>query len=171
MSGRFKILAVSIVAPLLIGAGPTPCLLCTQGENETRYSAPEIPLRIEITTPLNFSRIALTGRSGAQITVDPAGAHSLNGDAVPLGGYPVAGYVMLTGNPGRSVRIDIPREVTMQSSTGGQISITDMRTTLGRAPRLGASGRLEFSFGGRLDVKGDMAGRFRGRIPITAHYE
>lgn len=171
MFWRVKILAACVAAPLLIGAGPARCMLCTPGEDAAQIDAPEIPLRIEITTPLNFSRIALTGKGGAQIAIDPSGVHSLNGDAVPLGGYPVAGYVMLSGDPGRNVRIDIPREVTMLSSTGGRISITDMRSTLGPSPRLGASGKLEFSFGGRLAVQGDMAGRFRGRIPITANYE
>ncbi len=146
------------------------CMLCGTDGQQSEAKA-EIPLRIEVTAKLSFSRIALTGRSGAQILVDPQGTRQMNGDAIALGGYPVAGSVILTGEPGRSVRIDMPRNIAMLSSTGGRISIEDMRTTLGPSPRLDNSGRLDFSFGGRIAVRGNTAGRFRGRIPITANYE
>ena len=172
MIGRFAILSLALLctgAPAFVEAAP--CMLCTSDAARNGEKKPGIPLRIEVTTKLSFSRIALTGRGGAQIAVDPDGGRSLNGEAVPLGGYPAAGSVLLTGEPGRTVRVDMPREIAMLSSTGGRITIEDMRTTLGPSPRLNGAGKLEFSFGGRLSVSGNMAGRFRGRIPITANYE
>lgn len=175
MFGRFFIIALLGVGTPAFGDAARGdlkigCMLCGADEQQGKAKA-EIPLRIEVTAKLSFSRIALTGRSGAQILVDPRGARQMNGDAIALGGYPVAGSVVLTGEPGRSVRIDMPRDIAMLSSTGGRISIEDMRTTLGPSPRLDNSGRLDFSFGGRIAVRGNTAGRFRGRIPITANYE
>ncbi len=173
--GRNPIFAFALfcAAPLLGGAAAPDCLLCTpEKDAENKPEKREIPLRIEVTAKLSFSRMALTGNGGAQVAVDPeSGRRNLNGDIMGLGGYPVAGSVTLTGEPGRGVRIDMPRSIRMLSSTGGSILINDLRTTLNAAPRLDANGKLDFSFGGKLEVNGNMSGSFRGRIPITANYE
>lgn len=148
------------------------CLLCGQQDDTTQNKAETAtPLRIELASKLNFSRIALTGDGGAHIAIDPRGSSNLDGQAVQLGGYPEAGTVMLYGEPGRRIRVDMPNEIAMLSSTGGRITIQNIRTTLGPSPQLDHAGRLEFSFGGELKVSGNLAGRFRGRIPITANYE
>ncbi len=139
------------------------CHLCT-AEDDT-------PLSIDITTKLNFSRAALTGKGAGQIKIDPQSGSSMQGGIVALGGYAAAGTVMLKGTPGRSVRIDMPRTVRMTSASGGTIEIINFRTSLGPAPRLDMAGQLTFSFGGDLVVTGNLAGKFRGRIPITAQYE
>jgi len=172
MVGRFALclLYFSAGLPASAQAKEPACLLCGENNGDTGAET-EIPLRIEVVTKLSFSRIALTGRGGALVSLDPRGASDLSGDAVPLGGYPLAGSVILSGEPGRSVRVDMPADIIMRSSNGGQIEIGDIRTTLGPAPRLDNAGRLEFSFGGRLAISGNLSGRFRGRIPVTANYE
>lgn len=159
--------------PVSTQASEPVCLLCKQNADQSAKDTgeAEIPLRIEVVTKLSFSRIALTGRGGGLVSLNPSGASDLSGDAVPLGGYPEAGSVLLTGQPGRTVRVDMPAQITMRSSTGGQIAIRDIQTTLGPSPRLDNAGRLEFSFGGELALSGNLSGRFRGRIPITANYE
>ena len=78
---------------------------------------------------------------------------------------------MVRGEPGRYVRIDLPARVEMTSSTGSKIEIANLKTNLQITPQLDASGQLTFSFGGDLNVNGDMSGKFRGRIAITAQYE
>jgi len=166
-------LALLSACPFLGGATAPDCMLCApEKEGERRLEEREIPLRIEVTTKLSFSRMALTGNGAAQAALDPeSGQRKLSGEIMGLGGYPVAGSVTLTGTPGKSVRIDLPRSIKMLSSTGGSILINDIRSTLNAAPRLDANGKLDFSFGGRLEINGNMSGSFRGRIPITAHYE
>ena len=104
--------------------------------------------------------------------IDPDnGSRRLEGGLIDLGGPSVAGTVAVHGEPGRAVRIDMPRSIRMVGSNGGTIEITELRTNLSSAPRLDAFGQLEFSFGGDLRVTGDIDGTFRGRIPITAEYE
>ena len=78
---------------------------------------------------------------------------------------------MVTGEPGRAVRIDMPSAIRLTSATGGSVEIVNLRTNLSPAPRLDMYGRLEFAFGGDLLLKGNVSGQFRGRIPITAEYE
>lgn len=158
--------------PLLAGATDDGCRLCsaptgtavTQERQETQLS-------IEITTNLDFSKAALSGKGGGQISVDPEGGTRRVQGLIDLGGYPMVGSATVRGEPGRLVRIDMPGDVRMTSSTGGVISISDLKTDLPPAPRLDSSGQLRFHFGGRLDVNGNMAGTFRGRFPITANYE
>lgn len=159
--------------PLLVAAGDDGCRLCkpTEATDQVRVER-ETPLSIEITTKLDFSRAALSGSGGGAIDLDPtSGSRQVAGGIVDLGGAAIAGTAVVRGEPGRPVRIDMPRSAQMTSSTGGVVEISDLRTSLAGNPRLDQSGRLEFSFGGRLVVRGNASGTFRARIPITAQYE
>jgi hypothetical protein len=130
------------------------------------------PLNIEIRSSLDFSRATSTGASGGSIAIDPnSGARTVSGDILDLGGSPFAGSALVTGESGRSVRIEMPSTIRLSSATGGSVEIVNLRTNLSPAPRLDMYGRLEFSFGGDLLLKGNVSGQFRGRIPITAEYE
>ena len=132
----------------------------------------ETPLRVEIRTQLDFSRATTGGSGNGQISIDPSnGARHVAGDVVDLGGTALAGSAVLTGEPGRAVRVDLPLSIRMTSSGGGSITIANLRTNLSPQAKLDNFGRLEFSFGGDLEIKGNVAGTFRGRIPITAEYE
>ncbi|MBK9002596.1 MAG: DUF4402 domain-containing protein [Sphingomonadales bacterium] len=130
------------------------------------------PLHIEIRSSLDFSRATSTGASGGSIAIDPdSGARTVSGDVLDLGGSPFAGSAVVTGEPGRPVRIEMPSTIRLSSATGGSVEIVRLRTNLPPAPRLDMYGRLEFAFGGDLLLKGNVSGQFRGRIPITAEYE
>lgn len=159
--------------PLLVAASDDVCRLCaTPGASEQSISPHEIPVSIEITTKLDFSRAALSGAGGGAIDLDPkGGGRHVDGGLVDLGGPALAGTAVVHGEPGRTVRIDMPASARMTSSTGGVIDITGLRTSLNGITRLDRTGRLEFSFGGRLLVNGNASGTFRARIPITAQYE
>ena len=160
--------------PLLLAAGDESCLLCAGGGAPTALTATErsVPLSIEITTKLDFSRAALPASGGGQIDLDPqSGNKRVGGGMVDLGGAALAGTAIVTGEPGRAVRIDMPTSARMTSAAGGVVEIIGLRTSLMGAPRLDATGRLEFSFGGTLVVRGNVSGTFRTRIPITAQYQ
>lgn len=130
------------------------------------------PLHIEIRSSLDFSRATSRGASGGSIAIDPnSGARTVSGDVLDLGGSPFAGSAVVTGEPGRAIRIEMPSTIRLTSPTGGSVEIVRLRTNLSAAPRLDIYGRLEFAFGGDLLLKGNVSGQFRGRIPITAEYE
>jgi Domain of unknown function (DUF4402) len=134
--------------------------------------ANEIPLQVEIRTQLDFSKAATAGTNGGRISIDPSnGSRQMAGDIVDLGGSALAGSAVVTGEPGRSVRVDMPMTIRMTGSLGGTIEISNLRTNLPPQSKLDGFGRLEFNFGGDLEIKGSVAGTFRGRIPITAEYE
>ena len=159
--------------PLLLAAGEGPCLLCKAQNSASELGGDKVtPLSIDITTKLDFSRAALSGTGGGQIEVDPQnGGRKVDGGIVDLGGTALAGTAIVRGEPGRAVRIDMPVSARMTSSTGGIVEITGLRTSLTGNSRLDEEGRLSFSFGGKLLVRGNASGTFRARIPITAQYE
>lgn len=159
--------------PLLVAAGDDACRLCTSSEASGQIIATrEIPITIEIRTKLDFSRAALSGTGGGAIDLDPNnGSRRVDGGIVDLGGAALAGTAVVRGEPGRAVRIDMPNSARMSSSGGGVVEIAELRTSLNNNSRLDSAGRLEFSFGGKLVVRGNASGTFRARIPITAQYE
>jgi Domain of unknown function (DUF4402) len=162
---RFKTLTILSCWLLLAGAGSAPYQVdLSEGA--------EVPLNVEIRTQLDFSRAATGGSGGGQISIDPdSGSRRVEGDVVDLGGSALAGSAVVTGTPGRAVRIDMPLSIRMTGSSGGSIEITNLRTNLPPGPKLDHFGRLEFFVGGDLRISGSVAGTFRGRIPITAEYE
>jgi hypothetical protein len=179
MALRLSLIISAFAAACLLPAAVSRGEACRLCESEAvsaadRASAKrEIPVTIDITTRLNFSRIALTSNAkGGQVAVDPkSGGTRLDAGIVDLGGYSLAGTATIHGEPGRQIRIELPSSIRMTSANGGVIMLNSLQTDLGPAPRLDASGTLSFSFGGALQVNGNVSGNFRGRIPITAEYE
>lgn len=166
LSGLFCIAAALALTPVVsaqdFGSDP----FVRKNEEKVR------PLNIEIRSSLDFSRATATGANGGSIAIDPnSGALRISGDVLDLGGSPFAGSAVVNGEPGRTVRIDMPSTIRLSSATGGSVEIVNLRTNLSPAPRLDMYGRLEFAFGGDLLLKGNVSGQFRGRIPITAEYE
>jgi Domain of unknown function (DUF4402) len=129
------------------------------------------PLTIEIFADLSFSRLAMTGSGAGSAEIDAqTGAKRTAGSVIDLGGMAVQGRGRITGEPGRTVRVDLPGQVTMASPDGDAAELVDFRTDLPDFPKLDGAGALEFSFGARLVVRGRQGGNYRGRIPITVDY-
>jgi hypothetical protein len=175
---RFPSAAI-LAMTLLMWAAPVrqaaaQCLLCdapAAGPQSGQTAAR--PLRLFIEADLDFSRIALTGNqaSSGQVAIDPqSGARKMQGGVQDLGGMPVRGMVRVEGEPGRPIRIDLPSSVDLIGSRGGKARVTDLRTDLPPAPRIGADGKLSFAFGGALQIDSAISGEVRGRIPITVNY-
>ena len=166
VSRLFLLGSAFVLIPAVGAQQPGPDPFARDSEEKIR------PLDIEIRSSLDFSRATATGGNGGRIAIDPnSGARTVSGDVVDLGGSPFAGSAVVTGEPGRAIRIEMPSTIKLTSATGGSVEIVNLRTNLSPAPRLDMFGRLEFSFGGDLLLKGNVSGQFRGRIPITAEYE
>ncbi|MEO9634268.1 MAG: DUF4402 domain-containing protein [Parasphingorhabdus sp.] len=153
------------------------CRLCAaSSDSETVAKAasgkPEIPLQIEITANLDFSRMALHGNGGGVISIDPvSGAKQIRGNITNLGGMALHGEGRLRGEPGRNVRVSLPERILLSAPNGSIAELEKLETDLPALATLDSTGRLTFAFGGQLRVKGDTSGQFRGRIAITADYE
>jgi hypothetical protein len=166
------LLAAMLLAPQ---AAAAQCLLCTAKQEPPDTivvrEAADAPLSVSITADLDFSR--LVARSGGgTVTLDPrSGVSVARGGVAALGGYGFSGRVSVTGGAGRTVRISLPHEVVLTSTTGRTALVRDLVTDLPPLARLGPDGRLDFAFGGRLEVGGDADGSYNGRVAITVAYE
>jgi Domain of unknown function (DUF4402) len=170
----FGLLAAMLAESATFGGAPLVCRLCEPviEKPEPMPSAPQAPLRIEVETALDFSRIASDTGQGGDVTVDPRGGNRrVSGGLRDMGGLVLKGTVRVTGTPFAAVRIDLPARVQLRSSAGATAEVVDLKTDLSAAPRLDSTGTLVFSFGGRLVVRGQVSGNFRGNVPITADYE
>lgn len=131
----------------------------------------DAPLRVEVETQLDMGRVAV-GAMGGEIELDPAsGARRLRGDVVDLGGFALTGIVTVRGEPGAGVRVILPASVDLEGSHGRTARVSGLTTNLTAAPRLGPDGRLQFRFGGRLQIGALDDGDYRGRIPVTVEYQ
>ena len=153
------------------------CRLCAETP-KTGSSAAETPeknekpLRLEIVTNLDFSRLALMDRTGGEVSIDPMSKQRrISGAIRDLGGLSLHGEGRLEGEPGRLVRVQLPQRITLSAPNGSTAELVKLDTDLPAQARLDRQGRLTFSFGGKLRVSGNASGRFRGRIAITAEYE
>ena len=174
---------------MLIGAMMTACLAFMPGDAQAQCrlcavspasdalsnatsDKREIPLQIEITANLDFSRLALLSGNGGVVSIDPmSGARQISGSIANLGGMALHGEGRLTGEPGRNVRVSLPERIQLSSANGSTAELEKLETNLPALARLDQAGRLIFSFGGKLRVRGNANGQFRGRIAITADYE
>ena len=148
------------------------CLLCAPDKIAgiaTRKA--EVPLRVEVETQLDMGRVAV-GAMGGEVELDPAsGVRRVRGDVVDLGGFALTGTVTVRGEPGAEVRVILPASVDLESGHGRTARVTGLVTDLSATPRLGPDGRLQFRFGGRLQIAGLDDGDYRGRIPVTVEYQ
>ena len=166
----FLVLGLLLVVP---SGASAQCLLCGQDGAATSLAnrKAETPLRVEVETQLDMGRIAV-GAMGGEVELDPvSGARRLRGDVFDLGGFAVTGTVTVTGEPGAAVRVILPASVDLDGSHGRSARVSGLVTSLSAAPRLGPDGRLQFRFGGRLQIAGLDDGDYRGRIPVTVEYE
>ncbi len=162
-----------LLTALLAGASPAgaQCLLCAQDPAAASTRKAETPLRIDVETRLDMGRIAV-GAMGGEVEIDPAsGARRLRGDVVDLGGFALSGTVTVRGEPGAEVRVILPASIDLESGHGRTARVSGLVTDLAAAPRLGPDGRLQFRFGGRLQVAALDDGDYRGRIPVTVEYQ
>lgn len=145
------------------------CQLCESVPAKAK--APLRPLTVSIDATLDFSTAVHTNRGAGSITIDArTGRRQLIG-LISIGGPALVGTVTITGEPFARVVVNLPNSIMLSSNLGAVADVTQIRSDLPAHPMIAQDGRLVFTFGGRLTVRDEAAGDFRGRIPITADYE
>lgn len=126
-------------------------------------------MQLEVETSLDFDQLVLTGPAGGVARLGPDGSRLTQGALGSLSGRAMVGEVVIRGEPGRIVRVDLPSRIDLYGN-GGTLSISRITSDLSSAPRLDGEGRLRVRFGGELAVSGDAEGNYRGDVPITVEY-
>ena len=148
-----------------------PCRLCDAESAAKPDSPPAAPLRIEVQSRLEFDKVVFGGVGDAMLALSPDGVARMAGATHATGARAMPGSVLIRGEPGRMVRIDLPAQVQLFGEGGsGSIRIDSLVTDLPAFPRIGDDGTLSFRFGGDLRISGDSDGAFRGSIDIIVEY-
>lgn len=164
-AGPILAAAIALVSAAPSAADEPACDLCLDRAETLR------PLRIEIESGIQFSRLALLGKVDGEATIDPrTGEKAVGPNMVDLGGMSFHGQARVTGEPHRPVRIELPPKITLRSPDGAEATLTDFVTDLPGVAMLDENGALSFSFGARLSSQGARGGNFRGRVPIRVDY-
>jgi hypothetical protein len=164
----FAVAAWTMTVPASPAAGQ--CRLCDTPAGGADQRSDEGPVTLEIATSLDFDRLILLGSGEGSATLLPDGTRSVSGAIGDIGGRAMVGSVIIHGEAGRAVRIELPHRIELFSLSGGRILIEDIISDAQGSARLNGSGTLEFRFGGRLRVSGDADGEYRGDVPITVEY-
>lgn len=145
------------------------CRLCAASPT-TGTDRPPVPLRIDVETKLDFDRLVVAGVGSGQAELRPDGGRSSSGSVANIGARAMVAEVVIRGEPGRYVRVDLPASITMLGSSGGTITVDSLTSDLPAMPKLDGNGRLQFRFGGNLKVQSDLDGDFRGDVRIDVDY-
>ena len=171
--GAFKSLSFALAAGAACLACWRPaaaqCRLCDTPSTAVGSDENGQSIRLEVESRIDFDRLIVTGTGEAIATLRPDG--SAVGDVgVVVSPRASVGTIMVHGEPGRAVRVELPSRIVLTSTQGGQIVFENVVSDLPSLPRLDSTGSLSFRLGGRLRVRGDSDGEFRGDLPITVEY-
>ena len=125
---------------------------------------------LEVQTRLEFDKVVFGGMGEAMVTMSPDGVTRMAGAASATGARTMPGSVLIRGEPGHPVRVDLPRQVNLFGEGNGAIRIDSIVTDLPAFPRIGDDGTLSFRFGGDLRISGDGDGAYHGSIDIIVEY-
>ncbi|HVH38050.1 MAG TPA: DUF4402 domain-containing protein [Sphingomicrobium sp.] len=174
MTRGFTVLSVGIAAGAACWVAPgdawAQCRLCDTPTTVVPTENMSGAINLQIEASLDFDRLILLGAGDGSAQLRPDGSTQVTGVVGAISSRAMVGSATVRGEPGRSVRIDLPRQIQLYSLSGGRIAVDEIVTTLPSSPRLDATGTLSFRFGGRIRITGDAEGDYRGDLPITAEY-
>ena len=161
---------VAVLAVAVPSAAGAQCRLCDQPTTARPDVSTTGDVQLQVETNLNFDRLILAGSGNGAATIRPDGSSGAEGAVGQVGPRAMVGTVLVHGDPGRALRVEIPRRIELYSLSGGRLTLEDVTSDAGGAPRLDAAGNLSFRFGGRLILSGDADGQYRGDLPISVDY-
>jgi Domain of unknown function (DUF4402) len=170
---RSALLAFGLASAALLAAAPSAraqCRLCVTSTTAPGPDSAEGKIDLQIEAALDFGRLVVRDAGDGSATLLPDGTRQVSGSVEAMGLRAMVGEASVRGEPGRSVRIDLPTRIELYSMEGGRITIDEVVVDIPAVPKLDSAGNLKFRFGGRIRLSGNSDGDFRGDLPITVEY-
>jgi hypothetical protein len=169
-----SLLVLMLAASAAAAAIPRPanaqCRLCETPTTAPAQDATTDDVRLEIETDLDFDRLIVGSQNGGDATLRTDGSTSATG-SIDIGPRARVATVVVHGQPGRALRIDVPRRIDLFSLEGKRLTFDEVVTDAADLPRLDSAGNLTFHLGGRLRFLGSEDGEYRGDLPVTVEYQ
>ena len=174
MTRRLSVIAIGLAAGVagfaMSPAVAAQCRLCTTPTIESVIDRSDGEISLQIEAALDFDRLVMLGTGDGTAQLRPDGSTMVSGVISAVSNRAMVGSATVRGEPGRAVRIDLPRQIELYSISGGRVSLDEIVSDLPALSKLDSSGTLVFRFGGRIRISGDAEGDYRGDMPITAEY-
>src|SRR4051794_32506581 len=107
-----KLLALLAIATAgLPSAAGAQCRLCDQPTTTPPDNGTSGDVQLQIETNLNFDRLILGGAGPGAVTIRPNGSSGAEGAVTQVGPRAMVGTVLVHGDPGRAVRVELPRRI------------------------------------------------------------
>lgn len=164
------LLAAGAAAAAISWPATAQCRLCDKPTTAPTQETTNDDVRLEIDTDLDFDRLIVGGQGGGDATLRPDGSGLATG-SIDMGPRARVATVIVHGQPGRALRIDVPRRIELYSLGGGRLTFDEVITDAPDLPKLDLAGNLTFHIGGRLRFIGGEDGDYRGDLPITVEYQ
>ena len=168
---RLTLLALGAACAAASAPLSAQCRLCTQPTITAEEGSKDADIQLRIEANLSFDRLILSSGANGAATLRPDGSSGAEGAVLQVGPRAMVGTVLVHGDAGRAVRVDLPRRIELFSVSGGRMTLDDVTSDVGSNPRLDAAGNLSFRIGGRLIVTGSADGQFRGDLPVSVEYQ
>ena len=159
--------AAAIVAP---GPGAAQCRLCSTPTTATETHDSTAPIRLEVVTRLDFDKLIVAQAGPGNASLRPNGERRASGSVSAVSMRAMVGEIVIRGEPGRLVRVDLPKALDLVGANGGTLRLDSVVSDLPSIPQLDSNGELHVRFGGDVHVSGDTDGNFRGDATIVVDY-
>ena len=174
MMAHIALPGLLLAAPFAVIAASSPvaaqCRLCDKPTTVRDAEDSKNEVQLEIESSIAFDRLVLFAAGEGTAVLRPDGSTAGTGVIGDVSPRAMVGTATVRGEPGRTIRVDLPHRIVLHSISGGEITFDDVVSDLPSLPRLDSAGNLTFRFGGRLKISGDAEGEYRGDLPITAEY-
>jgi hypothetical protein len=164
------VLLLYAAASAVTAPADAQCRLCSKSSTTPDATTTGQRIGLDVEAGLDFDRLVVLDSGDGSAMLRPDGTSQVQGSVESISGRAMVGEAHVEGEPGRSIRVDMPARIELRSMGGATIRIDEIVTDLPPFPRLDSAGNLTFRFGGRIRVSGNADGDFRGELPITVEY-
>src|SRR3954470_19674585 len=131
---KLALFLVAFAATAFSSEAATQCRLCDQPTPERAEEGPNSDVQLRIETALNFDRIILSG--AGTVPIRPDGWGSVAGSVDSGGPRAMVGTVLVHGEGGRAVRIELPKRIELFSLSGGRNTTYEVNSGPPCTPRV-----------------------------------
>src|SRR5438045_4063364 len=131
----FLAAAAAAAAAALSSPATGQCRLCAQPSTEAPADSADGDVELRVETGLDFDRLIFTGAGFGAAMVRPDGSNEAEGVVAAVGPRATVGTVLVHGQPGRALRVELPHRIELYSGSGGRITHDQGMTDTPSPPR------------------------------------
>ncbi len=169
---RMSKLILTLVVSLMILTMSLPVVLASNTAEIDAIVGRALEIVWDTNYPLAFGTF-LPGNGGT-VEIDTAGARTVTGGVVELGGFISEAQFNVSGEPGKSISISLPDDATIAHVDDEEItmSVDNFVSSPNAGGTLDSEGTVKIHVGATLNVDADqLSGTYKGEFDVTVSYE